>query len=543
MTWGLPEGGRKVGASLYFDGNFNDKLFIPIAFDMMSELFGNNAAGYVKISDNFLPLGLDGENGLVTIGGLGNFVMFMLNATSDILKDFASDITESSVLQTVVQSNGSVVAINSSLYEDVTIGQSPFTYALLEAMYITGQGAKFAEATIPVIFHVYEPNDIFPEKGTYMFGVLVNLTGQLSVNIFKTLPHVFINDYFAPSLNLSRQVEWSTLNFNNNHEVVYAKDNALIQTGEVPNFSFTHNNYDYYLMTTKTNEWMQLISTSTISCDSSLGYAYDLPYTISVLNGIGYCAAENGMPLLILIPIDCYDTEHGKWIPRGVYLIGDAVGDTEGKVIFNQLQDIENIYYHKLPHYLYDCPAYEERKYTSSVITWDGVNKDEAGDIDMMYTKIADENALTEQDIIEDIVFQLNDGTILHKQDIIDQVPDGQFMYIPFNDAMSYYVYKTDTNTFFIFAIVKQTCEPLGESSYGILTPGVYGLASIFVLPPKEIHFKGNKKIVHRLDEKFLPEGMMLVPIPSAEQEGNILQVVNGQPTWVSIPSAESSTF
>jgi hypothetical protein len=35
----------------------------------------------------------------------------------------------------------------------------------------------------------------------------------------------------------------------------------------------------------------------------------------------------------------------------------------------------------------------------------------------------------------------------------------------------------------------------------------------------------------------------MLVPIPSAEQEGNILQVVNGQPTWVSIPSAESSTF
>jgi hypothetical protein len=78
MTWGLPEGGRKVGASLYFDGNFNDKLFIPTAFDMMT-IFGNNAVGYVKISDNFLPLGLDGENGLVTIGGLGNFVMFMLN--------------------------------------------------------------------------------------------------------------------------------------------------------------------------------------------------------------------------------------------------------------------------------------------------------------------------------------------------------------------------------------------------------------------------------------------------------------------------------
>jgi hypothetical protein len=45
------------------------------------------------------------------------------------------------------------------------------------------------------------------------------------------------------------------------------------------------------------------------------------------------------------------------------------------------------------------------------------------------------------------------------------------------------------------------------------------------------------------MDGKFLPEGMMLVPIPSAENEGNILQVVNGQPTWVSIPSAESSTF
>jgi hypothetical protein len=116
-------------------------------------------------------------------------------------------------------------------------------------------------------------------------------------------------------------------------------------------------------------------------------------------------------------------------------------------------------------------------------------------------------------------------------------------MYIPLSDVISFYVYKTDTNTLSLFAIVKQTCQPPGEYSQGTLTPGVYALSSIFVLPIREIHFKGRKKIVHRLNEKFLPEGMMLVPIPSAEQEGNILQVVNGQPAWVSIPSAESSTF
>jgi hypothetical protein len=60
------------------------------------------------------------------------------------------------------------------------------------------------------------------------------------------------------------------------------------------------------------------------------------------------------------------------------------------------LPNIENIYYHKLPHYLYDCPAYEEIEYTNSVIKWDGKNKNEAGDIDMMYTKIAGEDALTD---------------------------------------------------------------------------------------------------------------------------------------------------
>jgi hypothetical protein len=33
----------------------------------------------------------------------------------------------------------------------------------------------------------------------------------------------------------------------------------------------------------------------------------------------------------------------------------------------------------------------------------------------MAYTKIADENVLTEQDIIEDVIVQLPDGTIMNK--------------------------------------------------------------------------------------------------------------------------------
>ena len=76
-----------------------------------------------------------------------------------------------------------------------------------------------------------------------------------------------------------------------------------------------------------------------------------------------------------------------------------------------------------------------------------------------------------------------------------------------------------------------------------VLTPGFWAVDYVAQCTFNLIEYTEPGMVITRLDEKFLPEGMMLVPVPSAANEGNILQVVNGQPTWVSIPSAESSTF
>jgi hypothetical protein len=35
----------------------------------------------------------------------------------------------------------------------------------------------------------------------------------------------------------------------------------------------------------------------------------------------------------------------------------------------------------------------------------------------------------------------------------------------------------------------------------------------------------------------------MVIPVPTAADEGKILRVVNGMPTWVAMPSAEEAEF
>jgi hypothetical protein len=74
------------------------------------------------------------------------------------------------------------------------------------------------------------------------------------------------------------------------------------------------------------------------------------------------------------------------------------------------------------------------------------------------------------------------------------------------------------------------------------MSPGVYAYCGGISLMIQQMTYVTEELVVHHLDEKFLPEGMMLVPIPE-NNEGAILQVVNGKPTWVSLPAAEESEF
>lgn len=231
----------------------------------------------------------------------------------------------------------------------------------------------------------------------------------------------------------------------------------------------------------------------------------------------------------------------------GVYIYG-----IEPLTLTVEGMDLSKIFLPKISHNFYDCPAYEEKQIVKKVYEWDGntEGQDIYHEVDNDFIKIGSLEEFNNLNQIYSFTGSLSHSST-DPSDYITAITC--FKQSAFGGKAEYIIGQCEVNgeqhTLNMGLVVYQDIpdtewanqsEPHTEAP---LTPGVYGFCGGFVLGIRRLEYGAYDTKIHHLDEKFLPEGMMLVPIPKSTDEGAMLQVVDGKPTWVKIPRAEEAVF
>lgn len=413
--------------------------------------------------------------------------------------------------------------------------------------------ATTTDIDIPYVIGIYsEDNEIGFTPGMYVAAIVDTAMGDEGF----IAPYLYVKEVYDVGASNSYDIDWHNISFTNKDNYLQATNNQLIWNGvsHLPDYT---NGWSAFLglnVSMRGAEFIKLFKLSSgMLLETKDGEIAPLVFYRDAYGAISFNSDASTLTPCVSVQykhktIDDSLIESTFPTTPGIYFSKDIKSIT-----FLGINNVDEIFNHKLPHEVYDCPAYEEIVEVTEILNFDKNN-------------YPAENSYTEVDVGWMKIGSLEDfgGRLKITQYSGKAIGQTEFYSNTFFEmtkwddaATDIYANFTDSNgssqALPIVMIVRESVpydiwtrggSPNShKESKSDLPPGVYAYCSGVSAWMTQMHYIVPRKTIHHLDEKFLPKGMMAVPIPEETDEGAILQVVNGKPTWVSLPAAEESEF
>ena len=403
---------------------------------------------------------------------------------------------------------------------------------------------------IPYVIGIYsEDNEFGFTPGMYVVAVVDT---SISYTDGLAAPYAYIKEVYEIGASNSYDIDWHNISFTDKDNYLQATHNQLIWDGvsHFPDYSGGWSAFLGYNVSMRGAEFIKLFKLSS----GMLLETKDGEIAPLVFYRDAYGAISFKSDIMVISPCLSVQYEHRLYSPDG-----NTIPTTPGiyfdnnikSITFLGVNNVDEIFNHKLPYEAYNCPAYEAYEKVEKTLIYDEskyTDDDFYGEVDVVYVKIGS----LEDFNYGNIKITNFEGTIWDTQTQFNN-PKQQFSSMWDDKAKQIILFTTNNegsevalpSLVIVYDTIPNAVWTRGfefGKERGDMPPGVYAYCGGISLMIQQMTYTTEELVVHRLDEKFLPEGMMLVPIPE-NNEGAILQVVNGKPTWVSLPAAEESEF
>lgn len=341
VLWGglLSELGRRCGTpSFSWDGDITNKVLMPSdALDI---------AYYVKISDDAT---YKFNEGCITFAGLSVPILVAM-ATMKLVENVNDNDT--AFYQALMIAVETCFAFPNENRDEL---YSILWNELIEMPY----------PVMKVLSTDTEIDGIIYPKGIYALTLMsANLMGEDTVAPVSYVDKYW-NIYHLANPIVSNNLNWDYIDFHTDM-AVDIKDNSILWDGNstLPAARIYDLEDDSYLtlISYKTKEFFDLVKKA-----ASITTTWSNGTTTSSIEALNEKSLYVVGGLSLYIALDFFTIKNEETgsviysIPPGVYLHASNTGTYPKEITFNGVSNMESILYsHKLPHKLYDCPAYEE---------------------------------------------------------------------------------------------------------------------------------------------------------------------------------------
>ena len=485
-----------------FDGNVNKPFMIMDSSDDGIQI------GYFKVSNNYKEIG---PAATIAAGGL-----VFLNSTMELPTD---------------------ISYYMCWKQDIKGG-----YQLI--------AAKSSDIGIPYVIGIYsEDNDFGFTPGMYTVAVVDTYASYMDGFI---APYIYIKEVYDIGASDSYDIDWHNISFTDKDNYLQATHNQLIWDGvsHFPDYTDGLSGLLGYNVSMRGAEFIKLFKLSSgMLLETKDGNIAPLVFYRDSSGAISFKS-----DIMSITPCLSVFYEHKLYSPDSIMVPltpGIYFDNNIKSITFLGINNVDEIFNHKLPHEAYNCPAYEAYEKVEKTFIYDEskyTSDDIYGEVDVSYVKIG-----SLEDFNHGNIKITNfEGEYWTTQLQLNN-PKQQFASLWDDKAKQIILFATGddgTEVPVVSLVIVYDTIPNAVWTRGFefgkdrgdMPPGIYAFCAGLGLIIQQMTYATDELVIHRLDEKFLPEGMMLVPIPE-DNEGAILQVVNGKPTWVSLPAAEESEF
>lgn len=359
------------------------------------------------------------------------------------------------------------------------------------------QVATCSDVDLPLFVSVFESmslEGISLDRGVW---ALVMSMSYIDSGVYYYLPILYAKAFVQIGVNNRPNiVNWSNIDFTQEHNAFICEGDTIIVQHDKAQQSITLNSVEYNKIS---NDVDKFVTHTYMSGVEVIFFADDG----NPISGITTSALARGIYKMGTATLLAYSNVYinDTFIPAGVYINKEIK-----KIQIKGFPNLKSYFFPQIPHENYDCVAYTEEGYEIERIPATKYTMTFNGDF-----WIVENLPYIPLDLNTTYKFTYGTKEYIYKpamydnQGVIIGEMDKTFIYVPNPTTLTGYIIGFDlteaTNAEIIF----------GMKEY-------------------------REEIIHQIDEKYLPENLVLPKVTTADN-GKVLQVVNGQWALVDLSS------